>query len=117
MRILTAALALSLITGAAVAAETPTPEAEAGLTIARAYAKTDKIKFRKVKVGADGKVCGMASVGGDRDIEFMVNPSDQTMWLGEGASEPYSDFLYANTITRDTERASHGLWKACQQGK
>jgi hypothetical protein len=116
MRLIAPVLALSLFAGAAMAAEPP-PEAEAGLNIARQYAKTDKIKFRKVKVGADGAVCGLASVGSDRDIQFLVNVDEQTLWLGEGSAEPNSDFQYGNKITRDTERASYGVWKACQKGK
>jgi hypothetical protein len=120
MRIVTAAvLALTLSAGAALAAEEAlSPEAQAGVDIARQYAKTDKLKFRKVKVGADGNVCGKASVGGDRDIEFMVNPTDQTLWLNEGAQEPYSDFGWGQKILRsDGDRKSFQLWKACQAGK
>ncbi|MFN3857775.1 MAG: hypothetical protein ACK4RV_08470 [Caulobacter sp.] len=116
MRIIAATLALSLLaTGAAMAADPP--EAEAGLAIAKQFAKTDKVKFRKVKVGADGKVCGTASVGGDRDTEFMVDPEAQTMWLNEDPKEPYSDFGYGEQILRSTDRPAFGLWKACQKGK
>ncbi len=119
MRIVTAAvLAITLSAGAALAAEDLSPEAQAGVDIAKLYAKTDKVKFRKVKVGADGNVCGKASVGGDRDIEFMVNPTDQTLWLNEGAREPYSDFGWADKILRsDGDRKGFQLWKACQSGK
>lgn len=120
MRFVTAAavLALTLSGGAALAAEELSPEAQAGVDIAKQYAKTDKVKFRKVKVGADGNVCGKASVGGDRDIEFMVNPSDQTLWLNEGAQEPYSDFGWGEKILRsDGDRKAFQLWKACQSGK
>ena len=95
MRFVTVAtvLALTLSAGAALAAEeTLSPEAQAGIDIAKQYARTDKLKFRKVKVGADGNVCGKVSVGADRDIEFMVNPTDQTLWLNEGSQEAQSDF-------------------------
>ena len=116
--VLIPALVLSLAAGAAMAADPLSPEAEAGVAIAKQYARTDKLKFRKVKVGADGNVCGLASVGGDRDVEFMVNPTDQTLWLNEGAQEPRSDFGWGEKILRsDGDRKSYQLWKACQSGK
>lgn len=116
--VLIPALALSLVAGAAMAAEELTPEAEAGVAIAKQYAKTDKVRFRKVKVGANGNVCGKASVGADRDIEFMVNPTDQTLWLNEGAQEPESDFGWGEKIMRGGgDRKAYQLWKACQSGK
>jgi opacity protein-like surface antigen len=118
MRILiSAALAATLLAGAAMAADAVPPGAEAGLDIARAYARTDKIKFRKVKVAADGVVCGMASVGGDRDTEFLVNPADQTLWLNEGAKDTdFSDFKVFEKVLRGTEREAYQRWKACQKG-
>lgn len=120
MRFVTAAavLAISLSAGAALAAEELSPEAQAGIDIAKQYARTDKVKFRKVKVGADGNVCGRASVGADREIEFMVNPNDQTLWLNEGAQEPRSDFAWGDKILRsDGDRKQFQTWKACQAGK
>ncbi len=119
MRFVTAAavLALTLSAGAAFAEEI-SADAQAGLDIAKEYSKTTKIKFRKVKVGADGNVCGLASVGSDRDVEFMVNPNDQTLWLNEGAQEPYSDFGYGDKILRSNgDRKQFQTWKACQSGK
>lgn len=116
MRILAAALALSLVAGAAVAADAP-PEAEAGLAIARTYAKSDQVRFRKVKVGADGMVCGLTGMGSDREIQFMVSPDAQTLWLNESPEEPYSDYGYGEKILRSTERAPYSQWKACQKGK
>ncbi|NBB14846.1 hypothetical protein GVN21_05645 [Caulobacter sp. SLTY] len=115
--VLIPALALALAAGAAVAADPLSPEAEAGLAIAKQYAKSDKIKFRKVKVGADGNVCGLASIGSDRDTEFMVNPTEQTLWIYEDAKEPYSDFGYGEKILRSADRPAFGKWKACQSGK
>ena len=121
MRFVTAAavLALTLSAGAALAAEEAlSPEAQAGIDIAKQYARTDKIKFRKVKVGADGNVCGKASVGADRDIEFMVNPTDQTLWLNEGTQEAQSDFGWGDKILRSNgDRKQFQVWKACQAGK
>ncbi|WGM39293.1 hypothetical protein [Caulobacter sp. NIBR1757] len=121
MRFVTAAavLALTLSAGVAVAAdEALSPEAQAGVDIAKQYAKTDKIKFRKVKVGADGKVCGKVAVGADADIEFIVDPSDQTLWLNEGAQEPESVFAWGNKIVRGGgDRKAFQVWKACQAGK
>lgn len=121
MRFVTAVavLALTLTAGAALAAEEAlSPEAQAGVDIAKQYAKTDKVKFRKVKVGADGKVCGKVSVGADADIEWMVDPTEQTLWLYEGAQEMESAFGWGNKIIRGGgDRKTFQLWKACQAGK
>jgi hypothetical protein len=120
MRFVTAAavLALTLSAGAAFAEDALSPEAQAGVDIAKQYARTDKIKFRKVKVGADGKVCGKVAVGADADIEFIVDPSDQTLWLNEGSQEAESVFAWGNKIVRGAgDRKAFQVWKACQAGK
>lgn len=121
MRFFTAAviLALTLSAGVAVAAEEAlSPEAQAGVDIAKQYAKTDKVKFRKVKVGADGKVCGKVSIGADADVEWMVDPTEQTLWLNEGEQEADSAFNWGNKIVRGSgDRKAFQLWKACQAGK
>jgi hypothetical protein len=108
-------LALTMISGPALAA-TP-PEAENALAIAKSYARSKAIALRSVKVGADGIVCGKASNGGDQDIEFMVNETDQTLWLNESPQEPYSGFGYSDKILRSTDRAAYTRWKACQKGQ
>ncbi|MDB5469131.1 MAG: hypothetical protein JWR84_691 [Caulobacter sp.] len=121
MRFVTAAavLALTLSAGAALAAEEVlSPEAQAGVDIAKQYAKTDKVKYRKVKVGADGKVCGKVAVGADTDMEFIVDPSTQVLWLNEGAQEAESVFGWGEKIVRGGgDRKAFQLWKACQAGK
>lgn len=120
MRLVIAATvaALAFSAGSAFAEDALSPEAQAGVDIAKQYARTPKIKFRKVKVGADGNVCGLASVGGDRDMEFMVNPSEQTLWLNEGAQEAESVFGWGEKILRSNgDRKQFQTWKACQSGK
>jgi hypothetical protein len=109
------ALALAMVSGAAMAANPP--EAESALAIAKSYARSKAVVLRSVKVGADGLVCGKASNGGDQDIEFMVNETDQTLWLNESPQEPYSGFGYSDKILRSTDRAAYTRWKACQKGQ
>jgi hypothetical protein len=120
MRFVTTAavLALTLSAGAAVAAEELSPEAQAGVDIAKQYARTGILKFRKVKVGADGNICGKVSAGADRDMEFMVNPADQSLWLNEGTNEPNSNFGWGPQVLRSNgDRKQFQVWKACQAGK
>jgi hypothetical protein len=120
MRFVIAAAVLSLTVpaGAALAAEDLSPEAQAGVDIAKQYARTPKVKFRKVKVGADGNVCGLVAVGADREMEWMVNPGEQTLWLNEGAQEPESVFGWGEKILRSNgDRKQFQTWKACQSGK
>lgn len=119
MRFVTAAavLTLTLSAGAALAAEDLSPEAQAGVDIAKQYARTANIKFRGVKVGADGNVCGKVT-SGDRDLEFMVNPNDQTLWLNEGTSESDSNFGWGPQVLRSNgDRKQFKVWKACQAGQ
>ena len=40
------------------------------------------------------------SGGADADIEFIVDPSDQTLWLNEGSQEAESVFAWGNKIVR-----------------
>ena len=109
------ALALTLVSGAAFAANPP--EAENALAIAKSYARSKSTTLRSVKIGADGTVCGKASTGGDQDVEFMVNETDQTLWLNESPEEPYSGFGYGEKVLRSTDRAAYSRWKACQKGQ
>lgn len=116
-RLAIAALALSLTVPAFALAAEPPPEAATGLEIAKAALRTQKVTFRKVKVGADGKVCGTVGAGADRDMEFMVDVEAQTLWVNEGPNEEASLFTYDPKVKRSTERADYKLWKACQSGK
>jgi hypothetical protein len=117
-KVLSAALALSMISGAALAAAPP-PEAEPTLDMVKQLARSKSITFRKVKVAADGKVCGTASLGGDSDTEFMADLSAQTVWLNEAPDLPANQtaFGYGPNVLRSTERSAYLQWKACQSGK
>lgn len=117
MRILvSAALALSMFAGTALAAEALSPEAEAGVAVAKQFAKSKTVSFRKVKVGPDGMVCGLTSTGGGSDMQFMVDTAAETLWLNEDPGEPNSDFGYGDNVLRSTDRAAYAKWKACQKG-
>ncbi|MDQ0462798.1 hypothetical protein QO010_000546 [Caulobacter ginsengisoli] len=110
------AVGLALTATAAIAAPPP-PEAAEGLAVVKQHLKSpDKTMFSKVKVAANGDVCGNAHMGGGDDVAFMLTKATGALWVNEGPTEPYSFFTWDSAVTRSSERSAYQAWKACQKG-
>lgn len=119
MRIAIAAVLSVAILAPGMAIAADPPEAAAGLEVVKAHMRTQRnVNIRKVKVSAEGNVCGTYGTGADRDTEFLWNKSTGKIWIAEMETEQNSLFGYGDPmVIRSTERADYQTWKACQKGK
>jgi len=118
MRILLAsAMAVAIATPAV--ANPVAPEAQPAVDAVSAVMQNAKnARFRKLKVNADGDVCGTVTPSAaSRDREFMWTKSTGVIWINESPEEPRSEFQYGPPhLNRSTDRADYKTWKTCQAG-